>query len=296
MSDALEKGIAIANANLFGDPRRKVEAIEYFKQALRENPKEIQAWIGIANMAEDRATRKYCFQKVLELDPQNEFGKIMVEFFRDTEVKSKWIKEESSPLQPFFDGLERPQASFPGGLPPWLNQSNQPPLPTQRTTQPYRPTPPNFNSGAIPKKSPPPAPVRTQTKTKNKKKGMSPWVSSYLIFNILIGIVSIIAGLASNFLVPFFMAEAEPTLLENISLSIQLPIFFGLTVFLQLNIYLFWIYWAVAGYVGIYKLIKKGYLIEYLGCSLVLAGVPLILPFFLGPLIYSWADRIREKP
>jgi tetratricopeptide (TPR) repeat protein len=113
MSDALEKGIAIGKANIFGNPQKKAEAIEYFKQALLENPKEVQAWLWIANLVDnDTPTRKYCFQKVLELDPQNTYARQMLDFILETEPNFKWIKEQASPLQPFFDSLQRPQPPF----------------------------------------------------------------------------------------------------------------------------------------------------------------------------------------
>jgi hypothetical protein len=283
MSTALEMGIAIAKANVFGDPHRKAEAIEYFKQALLENPREIQAWSGIVAMTDnDNSTKKYCLRKILEIDPQNEGAKIKLDFILNTEPNFKWLKEEVSPIQIFFESQQKAQPPFRSGQP---YHSNQPPRPNQ----PYRPTAPNFGNAATPLQTS--RPVYAQVKP--KKKGVSPWLSSFLVFSVLIGIVSIIVGLASSFLVPL-VSEMDPSISPE-SYTAMPPFYLSIGFFMWLEILLAEAYWMISGYAGVYKIIKKGYLVEYLGCSLVLAGIPLVLPLFLGAFLYNWADRLKEK-
>jgi hypothetical protein len=269
MSDALEKGIAIGKANIFGNPQKKAEAIEYFKQALLENPKEVQAWLWIANLVDnDTPTRKYCFQKVLELDPQNTYARQMLDFILETEPNFKWIKEQASPLQPFFDSLQRPQPPFLSGQP---YHSNQPP----HQNQPYRPTAQNFRNAATPVQSPRPA----YAQAKPKKKDTSLWLPLFLVSSVLVGIVSIA--------IVFIMSPYSSPEVNTVGM--------GLGVFMGLEILLAELFWIISGYAGVYKLIKKGYLLEFIGCSLILAGIPLILPILLGPILYAWADRVKEK-
>ena len=65
MSDALENGIA---AFKNGD---KAHARQYLKQALKENPQNISAWLWLSALVNDVEQKRYCFQKVLALDSGN---------------------------------------------------------------------------------------------------------------------------------------------------------------------------------------------------------------------------------
>jgi hypothetical protein len=68
MSSVLENGIASAKS---GD---KTGARQYFKQALQENPKSISAWLWMSTVVDDIEQKKICYQRVLAIDPQNEYA------------------------------------------------------------------------------------------------------------------------------------------------------------------------------------------------------------------------------
>jgi hypothetical protein len=65
MSDALENGIA---AYKNGD---KARAGQYLQQALKENPQNISAWLWLSVLVNGAEQKRYCFQKVLAIDPGN---------------------------------------------------------------------------------------------------------------------------------------------------------------------------------------------------------------------------------
>ena len=66
MSSFLENGIAAAKN---GD---KTSAIQYFKQALQENPQNIAAWLWMSALVNNVEQKNICYQRVLALDPKNE--------------------------------------------------------------------------------------------------------------------------------------------------------------------------------------------------------------------------------
>jgi hypothetical protein len=66
MSNFLENGIAAAKK---GD---KARARQYIQQAVQENPKNITAWLWLSTLVNEAEQKKYCYQRVLALDPKNE--------------------------------------------------------------------------------------------------------------------------------------------------------------------------------------------------------------------------------
>lgn len=68
MTTALENGIAAAKAG------NKTQALQYLKQAVTENPRDTVAWLWVASLVEQPEKKKVCFQKVLEIDPSNQYA------------------------------------------------------------------------------------------------------------------------------------------------------------------------------------------------------------------------------
>ena len=66
MPNLLENGIAAAKE---GDKRR---ARQYIQQAVQENSKNITAWLWLSVLVDEAEQKKYCYQRVLALDPENE--------------------------------------------------------------------------------------------------------------------------------------------------------------------------------------------------------------------------------
>lgn len=69
----LQKGIEAMQAG------RNLQALEYFKQALQQDPRSPQAWLGIASLLDDPDRKRFCYQKVLEFDPGNSFAKLSLQ-------------------------------------------------------------------------------------------------------------------------------------------------------------------------------------------------------------------------
>ncbi len=69
----LQKGIEALQAG------RNMQALEYFTQAIEQDPRNAQAWLGIASLVEEAEQKEYCYKKVLEIDPANSFAKIALQ-------------------------------------------------------------------------------------------------------------------------------------------------------------------------------------------------------------------------
>ena len=278
--NALEKGIAIGEKNLFGNPRKKAEAIEYFKQALIENPRETEAWMWISQLQTDGPTQRYCFQRVLEIEPNHPLAKMFLDSINDRDSGAKWIPERPSPLQPFFDNMEKRRQ--------YQSQGNTPFFAPQ--------PPPNFRTTRAPVQKQ----RRVQRKRKTKKKGISPWISSFFIFTLLIIIISILVPIVGIPLLSY-LAEIDPSISpeefglispEEIALG---GVMLGGGTFFTLFPFLIGLYWFLSGYAGAFLLLKKGYVLELVGCSILAAGVPLLLPAVLGPFMYWWGSAVQDK-
>lgn len=70
---SLQKGIEAMQAG------RNLQALEYFKQALQQDSRNSQAWLGIASLVDDPDRKRFCYQKVLEFDPGNSFAKLSLQ-------------------------------------------------------------------------------------------------------------------------------------------------------------------------------------------------------------------------
>lgn len=53
-------------------------------------------------------------------------------------------------------------------------------------------------------------------------------------------------------------------------------------------------YW-ISGYVGAYKLVRKGHASQFITCSIFLGGLPLLLPMFLGWFLLAYANKLPDK-
>jgi hypothetical protein len=60
------KGIALARAG------KRQEARCILGQVVRDNPRSVQGWLWLAGVVELKAQRRYCLEKALQLNPQNE--------------------------------------------------------------------------------------------------------------------------------------------------------------------------------------------------------------------------------
>lgn len=65
----LNKGIALAKAG------RSLEARKVLGQVVRENPKSVRGWLWLAGVVETEEQQRYCLERVLLLNPQDEICK-----------------------------------------------------------------------------------------------------------------------------------------------------------------------------------------------------------------------------
>ncbi len=276
MTTTLEKGIALGKAN------RRKEAIEYLKQALLENPREVEAWMWIAQLVDgDRPTQKYCYKKILEIEPNHYVVQTLLRFLEDTDANIKFFPDPTSPLQTFFESQQDRQPQIQTGKPFSA--------PAARPNPNIRPITTHTQNSRSP-----------HPQSRPKKKRISPWISSFLVFTVLIVIVSIILPLISIPFLPyilFYLQSLDPSLstLSIDDLATGGVILAAWYIFNQLFIVLLGLYWIASGYVGAFFLLKKGYILELVGCAILAAGVPLVLPAVLGPIMYWWGNSVQEK-
>lgn len=68
MATSLENGIAAAKAG------NKQLAMEYLKQAVTEDPRNVTAWLWVSSLVDNPERKVFCYQKVLAIDPTNKYA------------------------------------------------------------------------------------------------------------------------------------------------------------------------------------------------------------------------------
>lgn len=338
MSTALEKGIAIGKSNLFGNPRKQAEAIEYFKQALLENPQEIEAWMWISQLTDDSPTKRYCYQKVLEIEPNHPLAKQFLDFQNATEPG--FTRKKISSLQTFFESHQQalPQSKAetslqkgvaalksgdkksamqflkqaidenPRDVNAWLWVSSLIDDPEKKkfcfqkvlaiepqnkhalrgmatldhsaqssssslsaTSEIHRP---QVKESSSYQQSVPQSNKTSQYQVRpanvqivKKKKRISVWA--------MLGL-----GLFLSYMILFpFSAAINSKELGEFAMMLG----FG------------WgFHYIISGYIGAFKMIKNGQILQLVGCSILLGGLPLLLPAVLGYFLLWWANRAEK--
>lgn len=68
MATPLENGIAAAKAG------NKQLAMEYLKQAVTEDPRNVTAWLWVSSLVGSDERKVFCYQKVLAIEPTNKYA------------------------------------------------------------------------------------------------------------------------------------------------------------------------------------------------------------------------------
>ena len=58
---------------------------------------------------------------------------------------------------------------------------------------------------------------------------------------------------------------------------------------------IFYIIWGLSGYYGAWLLLKKGYGSSLTGCVIITGGAPILVPPFLGLIMYFWGKMLRKR-
>lgn len=198
MGTSLENGIAAAKAG------NKKNALQFFRQAIKENPRDVNAWLWASSVYNERANREYCLKKVLEIDPNNEYA---------------------------LQGL------------------GYSPIYTEPSTAPRRQIAQIPPSNVI--------------QTKNTQPILGWW-----------GIIGLGLFLSYMILFPFSAFINSKELGE---FAMMLGFGWGF-------------HYVISGYVGAFKLIKGGQIMQLVGCSILLGGLPILLPAVLGYFLLWYAN------
>lgn len=221
MESALQKGVAAARA------KNKKAAIQYLKQALKEDPRNVNAWLWLSSVLDVPEQREFCYKKILELDPKNKHA---------------------------LKGL---------GITP----KPTPPTPTPTPTPAPAPQPSPAPKQRVPQTNHPP---KVQ-----KNAGDGSFIGK--IGKIILWIIALLIGGITAF-----------SLITSTASSNEHAI--GMTVF-----YCVMVPWALSGYYGAWLLLKKGHGSSLLWITLLLGGIPLLVPMFVGPFMFILGRLVKDK-
>jgi len=102
IEEQLRKGIALAKA------RKNSEARDILSQVVRNDPQSVLGWLWLAGVVETKEQRRYCLEKVLQLNPQNEVVKRVL-------AQIKTAQPQVTASAPYFIGHQLTSDSA-GGL------------------------------------------------------------------------------------------------------------------------------------------------------------------------------------
>lgn len=125
MTTSLENGIAAVKAG------NKAQAFQYLRQAVVENPKDKTAWLWISTLVDDPEKKSYCFQKVLEVDPNNQYALRGMNSIAKPAIEPKQGSQPESALQP--KQVVQSNSIIPPDSTPPQSYNPQAPAPTNQT-------------------------------------------------------------------------------------------------------------------------------------------------------------------
>lgn len=105
----LKRGIQAAQA---GD---KKTAKDLFVQALKQNPRSELAWMWMVSVVDTDKERRFCLQKILEINPNNQRARQALQQMEQPAVPD-WLREASLPEPPTPKATPRPTAPAPAGF------------------------------------------------------------------------------------------------------------------------------------------------------------------------------------
>ncbi len=245
MGNAIENGIASARAG------NKSAALQFLKQAVDENPRDISAWLWIYHVSDDLEQKKHCLQRILAIDPRNQYAL----------QQSSILNAQKPVITSVF--AER-QVNNPSTF---VSPSNV-----------YYPN--QVQQQVNPEKS-------------GQKTGMKIWL-------IILGLIFLCLFAMFIVQVIYFSAVGvPPEFLQNQPAMITDPlvsaILMAVSVTLVIASYGLIGLWVISGYIGAFHIIRKGYALELIGCSILAGGLPLFLPAILGPVLYFWGASVQKK-
>ena len=97
------------------------------------------------------------------------------------------------------------------------------------------------------------------------------------------GIGKTFLWIAGFFIVAFISGAAATSQNEDLE-EIGMTLFFALMAF-----------WALSGYYGAWLLLKKGHGSGLIWITIILGGTPLLIPMFVGPFMFIWGKKARDK-
>ncbi|MBW7846427.1 MAG: zinc ribbon domain-containing protein [Bacteroidia bacterium] len=108
MATPLENGIAAAKAG------NKQLAMDYLKQAITEDPRNVTAWLWVSSLVDNTERKIFCYQKVLAIDPTNKYAlqgmnaisKVSTPSAQESITQNNFV---SKPVEPTYQQPPQPQ-------------------------------------------------------------------------------------------------------------------------------------------------------------------------------------------
>lgn len=256
MATSLENGIAAAKTG------NKHLAMQHLTQAVRENPRDIIAWLWISSLVDDLEKKRYCYKKVLEIDPNNKYALQGMNPIRNTNNAGI---HQSSPQQKIVEP-QIPTIQDHKTQPKPINMAIHQPLTQKQNTEPRT---------VVTKPQPVQQPNGQASKTSQAKHSSVIKPSSNISISTIFKIIG--WGFLTMVLIGV-LADSK----DAADFSARLLVGF-------------YILWALSGYYGAWLLIKKGHGLGLGGCAILAGGTPILLPLVLGGFMYLWGKTAKDK-
>lgn len=99
MATPLENGVTAAKAG------NKQLAMQHLRQAVTEDPNNINAWLWISSLVDSPEQKVFCYQKVLKLDPNNKYALQGMNVINKTNTPSV----QQQPIAPTYQQPSQPE-------------------------------------------------------------------------------------------------------------------------------------------------------------------------------------------
>ena len=90
----LHQGIALARS------KKNLEARRILGQAVKQNPRSTLGWLWLASVVEAREQQRYCLERVLRLDPDNEVVGRIVSQVKPEQSRATMVLWDTVPAAP----------------------------------------------------------------------------------------------------------------------------------------------------------------------------------------------------
>lgn len=165
---------SIYQAKAFAATGDKKAAMELLRNVLKENPKNVDAWLALADIVDKPEHARQCFNRVLLIDPTNQYARNRLLDEQPAELGFRFENNEQLVQKPASTQPAFPELDF-SNLYAGENQPSQSGVELNQSNDESVPTPPPFVPAieASPRQPAPSRRAATHKRDTQNKKGIS---------------------------------------------------------------------------------------------------------------------------